>query len=120
MIEILGRIACHPNLLHHALGLGIDHGGERDQLREAQDLDGVSHHRQPAFGRQSPIPDLCCQPPADFDAGGECRLKFWNMDSNETDEPLLLPQLRSVECEAMLIEVRFYVVCEPIALLARE
>jgi hypothetical protein len=120
VVEILRPIAAHTDLLHYTLRLRIGDCGERNKLIQAKHFKGMPHYRETSFGRKALAPDIRRQPPADFDAGSECRLKLWNMDSNEANKSLLIFQLRCIQSESVINEVRFNVIRETIALIWRE
>jgi hypothetical protein len=83
MVEIIGRVMVHADLLHYAPRTNIAWHCERDHLRELQCLKPESQSRCGAFSRIPLSPVLSGEPPADLDTWGEMRVKVRDRQANE-------------------------------------
>jgi len=75
MVEILGGIVHHPELLHHPARSGVRWHGKRHELIQPQDLKCVRNDVSCPFGGQARSPVLRRQSPSDLAPGveGACK-----------------------------------------------
>ena len=92
VIEILGRITGHAQLLHHSPRPRVAGDSEGDQIVDPQGLKGVAHDRLSSFGRKSLAPMFGRQSPADFDAWSERSVKTGDGQANKADERVILAE----------------------------
>jgi len=106
VIEIIRRIVCHTDLLHHPPGTHIAGRRERNDLAQSQRLKPEPKGLSGAFGRQAAPPIFERDPPPNLDAGHEMRFERGNRKSDEPDECVCLTQLSREEPKAMQSEMR--------------
>jgi len=85
MVEVVGRVVAHPQLLHDPLGAQVGRRREGHELLETQRAEGVSEYRTRSFGGQPLTPVVPRQPPPDLDRRRERRLERHRVEADETD-----------------------------------
>ncbi len=75
MLEVVGRIAGHPEPLHHRPGSRVGRRRERDDLVQCEAIEPEPEGRPRRLGRVAVAPGVGRQAPADLDARRERRLE---------------------------------------------
>lgn len=120
MIEVVGRIMRHPELLHDSARTDVGGNGEAYEFLQRQDVASILQDSQSSFGCQTLSPHVRRKAPADFYAGSEMSTEGWNVWSYESDESIVKPQLRRIGTKPMFAEVSFNLSYQCITLNTRE
>ena len=107
MIEIFGWIMHHTQLLHNAARTNVRWHCETHNLLQLKHVPGMFQDGLGGFGCQPLAPYLSCQPPPDFHARGEMRVKGWHTQPNEAGKSAVRSEFRRVQSETMLLEMGF-------------
>src|SRR6185436_3588949 len=118
VLEVLGILKAQ--LLHHAARARVSGNGERNDFGQSDALKAILQRRPRSLGGQSLAPPPACQPPTDFDAGGEGRLEGRNRQTDESDKGSLVRHLHCPEAVAMFFEVVLYPANRSDSFLARK
>ena len=105
VVEVLGRVAGHADLLHDAAGGEIGRGGKRHDFGEAKGFESVFEGGQGAFGGQALIPVGGGEAPADFDAGRKGELEPGDVEADVADAFARRAEFGGPEAVAVLLEV---------------
>ena len=105
MIEVVGGIAMHLDLLHHPPRLEVGRHGERHDLVEPELLEAEAQRGARGLRRVAAAPVLASQPPTDLDAGREVRLEARDRKPDEAEEVGGAGRLDRPQSEAMAREV---------------
>ena len=116
MVEVVTRIVCHADLLHHAAGTQVCWNGERNYTVEFQVLKAVAEYGACAFSRQSSAPAVKFEAPTDFYRGHEWRIERGNGKADEAGEGMIFKQLDGEGSETVKIEVGLSAVGERVGL----
>jgi hypothetical protein len=105
MIEIVLRIARHPEFFHHAPRAPVLRHGERDDLLEPGLLEAEFQRRHRALGRVAQAPMIEGQPVSQLNAGREGSLEARHRETDEADERSDARNFDRPEAESVLREV---------------
>ena len=86
MSKILIHQMGHSDLFHHATRSGVHGNCEREDLIQPQRLKAKLERRGRRFRRKPLSPEIGCDPPTDFNTGGERCLPGGSTETNEPDE----------------------------------
>src|SRR5713101_9601225 len=120
MVEIVGGVASHADLFHHAPGPQVCRHREGHQVFESQKFEGMADNSLSSFRREAAAPVIGGQPPADFDTRSEMRFESGYRQSDESNELPVFPQFGGIQAEAVLAKMIFDVVGQEVAFSARE
>lgn len=122
MVEIVGWIVNHADLLHDAARCVVLRHGERHDFTEAQPAECVARDGLGALGGEARAPMLSRKPPTYLDAGGKMRVERGHGKPDEADERIVrvVKALGREEAEAMPLEARSNSRCQAIALTSPE
>jgi hypothetical protein len=120
MLEVVSRIAGHPELLHDSTGAKVPDRRDRDDLAEPEHVETMSQDGPSAFGRISFAPTRHVQPPSDLDTGLKWRVVSGRREPNESGERCHPGNLGRPESVAVLLQVELGALSELVALRSRE
>lgn len=105
VVEIVGRIMRHADLLHHAAGGEVRGHRERYDLFEPERFETEGEHGPRALRGVSLPPVLRAEAPPDLHARSEVCLEAGHRETDETREGRSAADFHGPEPEAALIEV---------------
>src|ERR1017187_574545 len=105
MIEVVRRIANHPDFLHYPPRTHISRHGKRDDFAHPQCLERVMQYGVCRLGRQTLSPVVRSQTPSDLKARCEVRFKRWFREAGESDEFFRLTQFSRKQGESVVTEM---------------
>ena len=120
VVEVVGRVARHPDPLHHGPRADVRRDGERHDLLEPSLLEPEREGGPRGLGRVAVAPGLGRQAPADLDRGRERRLEVRRGQPGEADERPVRAPLQRPQPEAVVGPPPHDPVDERVALLARQ
>ncbi len=120
VIEVILRVANHPDLFHNATRLHVANSRQRNDLIKLQFMESKQHRGEGPFRRVPAIPIRSSQPPSDLYGGSEMCLKRTMEQADEAGEIGLVGNLDRPESETVPLEMILNPLHRPIALLARE
>ncbi len=120
MVEVVGRVVDHPDLLHHASRANIAWRRGRHDFSQPQRIESKSQRRSGAFSGIAPTPVVRGKTPTDLDAGREVRLEVRNGESNEPNERHHAGNFNGPEAEAVPVECFLELTRQRIALFSRQ
>ena len=107
VLEVVGRIACHPDALHHRPRAHVARCGERHDLVETDRVEPELQCRPRALARVSVAPVITRKPPSHFDRGRERRVEGREIEADEPDARRNAGNLDRPQPVAALVEPRF-------------
>src|SRR5579884_976622 len=120
MIEIVGGVAGHPELLHNPPRPYVARNCHCNDLIQPQGLKSKIGNRSRTFRRQTSSPIFRGQTPANFNAGRERSFEPRDIQTDEADEAAIAPQLGCAQSESMLFEMGLNFVYRRVALFSRQ
>src|SRR5277367_3552847 len=115
VIEVVGRVVSHADLLHHAARTNVRGDGEGNQGIERQRFERVANRRAGRFRGKASSPILRGQPPSDFYARREMSLEGRYRKPRKSDEQALLTQLESIQAKSTFAEMTLDAISQEIA-----
>jgi hypothetical protein len=104
MIEVLGRVAVHPDPLHDPDGSLVEHRGPREDLGQSGDLETVPKRLPGSFRCVTLAPRLRSEPPADLGGRRERGFECVNQEAREAKKARRVPALHHPQTVPMLRE----------------
>src|SRR6267154_1194877 len=105
MVEIVGRVARHADLLHHPARARIGRYRDRYDLLQPRHLEAEGEHGPRAFGRVPKPPMLGGEAPSDLDGRREVCFEAGRREAHEPRERRDAWDLHGPEPEAVLVEM---------------
>ena len=115
VIEVVGRVVSHADLLHHATRTNVRGDGEGNQGIERQRFERVANRRAGRFRGKASSPILRGQPPSDFYARREMSLEGRNREPRKSNERTLLAKFERVQAKFMFAEMTLDAINKEIA-----
>jgi hypothetical protein len=120
VVEVVGRIARHPKLLHDSPGSTIPRRRERHDLVERHGVEAERERRPRAFGRVPVAPVSLGETPPDLDRRSERCVEVRRVEPDEADAGRHARDLGRPQSVAQVVEARLDDLDRPPALLARQ
>lgn len=120
MIEIIGFIALHADLLHDSSRRTVRRHCERNDLVQLEPFKSEPEDRSGSFCSVAAIPVISRDPPADFHRRSEVGLEAGNSEPDEAHEGCNVRNFDSPEPESVLFKARIDPCCEGVAFLPRK
>src|SRR5580704_3042947 len=86
MVEIIARLVCHAQLLHHTTRFEVRCRGEGHQLFQPQYVEAVADNLSRPFGCEALVPVFRSKSPADLHTWRERSIERGYVQSDEPNE----------------------------------